>query len=220
MLPKITITWCTVTEIQSETAPVPPSSNDHENQNFEEKKKNEKKCLEILSFYPYMCTINKDHMIYRSSNISLDRKKFLSFRAIFSPFNPLTTWKIKILKLKKTPENIIVLHICTINDNHMMYGSWDIERNRQNFCHFGPMKKWKKKNTWRYYHFTHVYHNDNQMMHVSWDIGCDSHSLFFLSFWTVFCPFTHLTTQKIKILKKWRKKKKTREILTFYTCVP
>ena len=26
-----------------------------------------------------------------------------------------------------------------------------------------------------------------------------------LSFWTVFCPFTPLTTQRIKILKKMRK---------------
>ena len=27
----------------------------------------------------------------------------------------------------------------------------------------------------------------------------------FLSFWTVFCPFTPLTTWKIKILKNWKK---------------
>ena len=34
----------------------------------------------------------------------------------------------------------------------------------------------------------------------------------FLSFWTIFCPFTHLTTRKIKILKKW---KKLQEVLSF-----
>ena len=28
-----------------------------------------------------------------------------------------------------------------------------------------------------------------------------------LSFWTIFCPFTPITTQKIKILKTWKKKK-------------
>ena len=38
----------------------------------------------------------------------------------------------------------------------------------------------------------------------------------FLSFWTIFCPFTLLRTRKIKPLKKW---KKHVEILTFYTCV-
>ena len=26
-------------------------------------------------------------------------------------------------RMKKTPGDIIILHMCTINDNHMMYGS-------------------------------------------------------------------------------------------------
>ena len=34
--------------------------------------------------------------------------------------------------MKKTPEGII-LHIYTIDDDHIMYGSWDMEHNRQNF---------------------------------------------------------------------------------------
>ena len=150
--------WCTVLEIQSETdiifchfgqffalLPTPHPPNDPKNQNFEKKiKKKRKKFLEILSFYTYMCTINEDHMIYGSWNIRCNRQKFLSFWAILCPFSPLITWKIKILKLKKTPQDIIILHICTINDNHMIYGSSGIERNRHNF----------------------------------------------LSFWTVFCPFT------------------------------
>ena len=50
-----------------------------------------KKCLEILSFYTYMCTINEDHMTYGSWNIRCHRHKF---------FSPLTTWKIKILTLQ------------------------------------------------------------------------------------------------------------------------
>ena len=61
--------------------------------------------------------------------------------------------------------------MCTINDNYMMYSSWDVARNRQNL----------------------------------------------LSFWAIFCTFTPVTTQKIKILKKW---KKHLEILSLYTCVP
>ena len=113
--------------------PYPPPPNDPENKNLENKWK---KFLEILSFYTYMCTINEDHIIYGSWNIRCDRQKFLSFWAIFCPFSPLTTWKIKILTLKKTPGDIIILHICTINDNHMMYGSWDMERNRHNFLSF------------------------------------------------------------------------------------
>ena len=51
------------------------------NQNFERKKM--KKCLEILSFYTYMCTIYEDHIIYGSSNIRCNRQKILSFWAIF-----------------------------------------------------------------------------------------------------------------------------------------
>ena len=101
--------------------------------------KNEKKCLEILSFYIYMCTINEDRMIYGSWNIRWYRQKFLSFCAISCPFSPLTTKKIKILRLKRKKIhfiNFINLYILTINDNHMMYGSWDIEREGQNFCHF------------------------------------------------------------------------------------
>ena len=119
-------------------------------------KKKRKKCLEILSFYTYMWTINEDHMIYGSCYIRCHRQKFLLFWVIFYHFSPLTTTKIRILKLKKTPGDIIILHICTINSNHLMYGSSDMECSRANF----------------------------------------------LSFWTVFCLFTPLTTQKIKILKK------------------
>ena len=48
----------------------------------------------------------------------------------------LTTQKPKILKLKKTPGDIIILQVCTINDNYMMYGSCDMEPNRQNFLSF------------------------------------------------------------------------------------
>ena len=95
-------------------------------------------------------------MIYGSWNIRCDRQKFLTFWVFCCTFSPLTTWKIKTLTLKKTPGNIIILHICNINDNHMMYGSWDKEHDRHNF----------------------------------------------LSFWTVFCPFTHLCTQKINFFLK------------------
>ena len=35
--------------------------------------------------------------------------------------------------MKKTPGDIIILHLCTTNDDYMIYGSWDMERDRQNF---------------------------------------------------------------------------------------
>ena len=48
----------------------------------------------------------------------------VSFLAIFCPFNPLPAQKMKIfLKMKKTPRDIIVLHNCTKNHDHMLYHS-------------------------------------------------------------------------------------------------
>ena len=43
------------------------------------------KCLEILSFYIYMCTINENH----SCNIRCNRQKFLSLWAIFCPLQKI-----------------------------------------------------------------------------------------------------------------------------------
>ena len=57
--------------------------------------------------------------------------------------------------------------------------------------------------------------NYDQMMYGSWDMVCDRCNYF--SFWSIFCPFTPLTAQKIKILKKWQK---YLEILSFYIHVP
>ena len=50
----------------------------------------------------------------------------------FLAFYPLKKQKIKILKKKKKKPGYIILHNCTLNDNHMMYGSWDMKPNRQN----------------------------------------------------------------------------------------
>ena len=98
--------------------------------------------------------------------------RFLLFWAIFCPLTLLTTQKIIILKKwKKTPGDTITLHLCITNDDHIMYGSWDIEHNRHNFLLFYNifypftslvtwnikiLKKWK--NFSRYYRFTDEYH--------------------------------------------------------------
>ena len=83
---------------------------------------------------------------------------FLPFYSLNEPENN------NFEKMKKTPEEII-LHMCTINDNHMMYVFWDTERPRLKFLSF-----WRRD-------------------------GCNFHS----SFWANFCPFTPLTTHKIKM---------------------
>ena len=102
-------------------------------------------------------------MIYGSWDISHNKYIFLSFWGIFCPFTPLTTRKVNILEKWRKGQEILSFYKCVaINDYHAMYGSWDIECDRQNI----------------------------------------------LLFWTIFCPFTPLTTWKIKILKKLKKKQK------------
>ena len=90
------------------------------------------------------------------------------FLCFYSPNSPINK---NFKKMKTTPEDIIILHKCTINDDQMMYGSWDEVHDRCN-CYF--------------------------------------------SFWAIFCPFTPLTAQKIKILKKWKKAWR----YPHFTCVP
>ena len=81
----------------------------------------------------------------------------------FGPFFALWLYqqpkKSKLLKIKTKPRDIIILHLCTTNDNHMIYGSWDMEHKRQIFLSFWTtfspftalaihkikiLKKWKK----------------------------------------------------------------------------
>ena len=84
------------------------------------------------------------------------------------------------------------------------------------FCHFGlffallpppcpkqPRKSnfWKnEENNWRYYHFKHMYHKWKSYV---WFLRYGAWQNFF-SFWTIFCTFSILTTQKFKTLKKWK----------------
>ena len=182
--------------------------NDPKNHNFEKKIL---KCPEVLPFHTYICTINEN------------------YTTILCTFCLLTTQKIKNLKLKKTHGDIIILHICTINDNNMMYGSWDMEYDGQDFfvildhfLHFYPLitKKIKILKKWRKTAGCIIILlmctiNDNHMMYGSWDMECDRQN--FCHCGPFFALLLPLTTRKIRILKKW---KKHLEILSFYTCVP
>ena len=104
-------------------------------------KKKKKKTHQMLSFYT--CVPQMTIMMYGSWNIKHKSQNFLSFSAIFCPFTALTVHKIKILKkTKKVPGDIIILLKCTKNDHHTIYGSWNINCNRQIFFlvfgHFLP----------------------------------------------------------------------------------
>ena len=106
--------------------------NNLQSQNFQEIKK-ASRATTILQ----VCTINGNHMMYASWDLVGERRNFLRLWTVFCPFNSLPTQKIKILKkwIKK-PGDIIILRICTINDNHMTYASWDMERQTTRFLSF------------------------------------------------------------------------------------
>ena len=76
-------------------------------------------------------------LMYGPWDMERNWHNFLSFWVIFGPFTPLTIdAEPKFWKIKKTFGYIIILHMCTINDNHIMHGSWHMEREWQNFLSF------------------------------------------------------------------------------------
>ena len=147
--------------------------------------------------------------------------------------------------MKKTLWDIIILHMCTINENHMMYDYWTIHHKvtiqpyvwflrygvQHNFfsfwtifCSFTPPppplnnpENQNFESMKEVLRDTIIIHkrttNGNYMMYGSWDMKCDRQT----SFWTIFCLFTWLKTQKIKFLKTW---KRCLEISSFYSSVP
>ena len=151
---------------------------------------------------------------------------FCHFESFFALSLPSRPRKSKFWKIEKIFGDIIIVHMCTLNYNHMMYSSWDMECDRI-FCNFRlifallllywPRKsKFRKpeNNTWRYYHFTYVYHK--WQSYDIWFLRYGVRQTEFFCFWTIFCPFTPLTTQKIKILQKW--KKTTGDMIILHMC--
>ena len=131
----------------------------------------------------------------------------------FLPFHPLTAWKIKLKKKKKKKcLEISSFYICTINYDQMMYGCWDMMCGGCNyfsfwaiFCPFIPrtarkikVKKTPKKTLGNIIILHICTKNYDQIMYGSWDMVCDRCNCYF-SFLTIFCPFTPLTAQKIKL---------------------
>ena len=118
------------------------SPDDPENQNFEK--------IPGGVIILHMCILNYNHMMYGSWAMECEGQTFLSFWTIFCSFtnNPKNE---NFEKMKKTPGDIIILHKCTMNNNHMMHGSCDMKRDRQNFLSFWDIFC---PFTWRYHHFT------------------------------------------------------------------
>ena len=136
---------------------------------------------------------------------------FLPFYLINNPKNQ-NFEKMK----KKPPRESIILHKCTINANHMMYGSWDVKRDWQNFLSFWAIfclltnrkikifKKWKKKESGYIIILHQRTKNHDHMLYCSWNKARDGCNTCFW-FWAIFYPFTPLAAWKTKIYKHWKK---------------
>ena len=138
--------------------------------------------------------------------------------------------------MKKIARDIFILHICNQNHNHMIYSSSNMEWHRQNilsfwiiFCLFTPLTTWKinilKK--WKKQLEMSTFDTYVQKITIIWymlpDIWSAKDRIFsnFRPFFALLphphTPLHFLTTQKIKILKKW---KNHLDILSFYIRVP
>ena len=169
----------------------------------------------FLSFWAIFCPLTP--LTTPKMKIWVTQTEFFVILDHFLPFYPppphlLATQK-NFSKMKKTSQDINILHMCTINDNHMMYGSWDTSVTNKIFCHFGliflpflPFQQPGKSKFWKNEKkagYTTLLHkctvNDDHMMYGSLDMVFNRQN--FSSFWVIFCLFTPLLTQNIKILK-------------------
>ena len=114
----------------------------------------------------------------------------------FLPFYPFNLKNQNFEKMKKKPGGIIILHISNTNENNMVYGSWDIEHNGQNFlsfwiilCTFIPLTFQTPGDIIILHKCTKNHHH---MLYCSLDMAHNRFNCYF-SFWAIFYTFTPLT---------------------------
>ena len=64
-------------------------------------------------------------MMYHSWEYGGKQTELFVILVHFLPFHPTNNLQ-NFEKMEKTPGDFIILQMCTINDNHTMYGSWDM----------------------------------------------------------------------------------------------
>ena len=137
-------------------------------------------------------------------------------------------------------EDIITLQqMCTINDSHIMYDSWNMECNRQFFCHLGPFLPFyppspppptnpknqnfeNEKNAWRCGDIIILYKctTNHDMLHCSWYTMIDLILIFTSGLFFALSPLPPSPTtppQQPKKSKLKKERKKCQEISSFYT---
>ena len=158
----------------------------------------------------------------------MQQRDFFVVLDYFLPFySPNSPKNENFSKMKTLRGDLIILHKCTKNYEHMVYYSWDIAHNRCNcyflfwaiFCPFTPLT-WLKNENFKKMKKTSGdiiilqkgTKNHDHMLYCSWDMACDQYNGYF-SFWAIFCPFT---AQKTKISQKW--KKNPGDIIILHMC--
>ena len=142
---------------------------------------------------------------------SASDKIFRHFGPFFVLLPPIKTWKIKILK------NFLMLNRCNINENHMMYGSWDTKCIRQkvfaildHFLHFYPPRILKNQNfekKWKNHlgilSLYTCYHK--WQSHDVWFLRYGAWQIEFFVIWDLLFPFYALNNTKNQNLEKMKK---------------
>ena len=157
-----------------------------------------------------------------------DEQIFWSFWAIFCSFTSIMIQKNKVWEKLKKPLEISAFYTCvpqmTIT-SCMFPEVWGVADNKILKLFFSKIflglqhantsfiKQWKKKNFVTSFLVASIVisccfitTNDNHVMYVSWGMGCGGqHFLLSTTFWTIFCLFVPLTTQKLKLKKNENK---------------
>ena len=141
-------------------------------------------------------------MRYSSWDMEWETKCFVilgHFLPFYPPSPPPHPGNQNSAKMKKASGDVIILHMCTKNHNHiwcMLYEIWSaIEI--VIFCNFGSffaLLKKNKKMPGNVIILENCTINNNYMMYGSSDMKRKKH--IFLPFWAIFCPFTPLKIKK------------------------
>ena len=144
---------------------------------------------------------------------SMTDRIFCHSGLFFAPLPPIWTQKIKILKKiikkTKTPEDIIILHMCIV---------WCMVPEISSImdrivCHLDHFLPFYPSNNIITLH-KHIKNHDH-VLYCSLDVGLKGCNCYF-SFWAIFCPFNCLTVWKIKILKNEKKPYRYHHFTTVY----
>ena len=160
-------------------------------------------------------------MIYISSDNNVKQTQIGNFRS-FLPFIPLKIPKIKILKNEKICWRYH--HFAHVLQKSQSYDVWFLRygvRQTKYFVILGHFLSFYlppndleyqnfEKNPWRYYPFLYIPVYHKWRSYDIWFLKYKVQQTEIFDILGCFCPFTLLTAQKIKILKKWKKKKRWR----------